>query len=136
MGSSGDVSHAAGWAAHECVVTYDWQGEDGPIHLAFSRRSSGEVVAAAFTLDLRGPGLVGARSAEKLNEEGWSAWIDRHFKGQMYMPCEPALARKILEVAIERGNPPPQAAINAMTLFGEIDSSAIDEEILWGERKD
>ncbi len=120
------AADAAAWPDAQAWISDNWHEPGAHVRAVFGRaHSSGACFAAAFDVDLSGPGLghvaLGrGRAAEAIAEWGGQTWPD-----VTLLSMEPAMAARLVQVglrlAAEAGSPPTGDVGDLRALLGDLD---------------
>lgn len=135
-----DVRDAVAWPVGECFLSETWS-EHGPrVQAGFVRQhENGRCAAVFFAADLRDGGVSDVLPAGDVSPEAVTGEVARRSElaGHALAVAEPDLVVKVLHTALalgeERGCPPPGHLDQALALFGELDGSTVDHQLLTGE---
>ncbi|MEQ1571504.1 MAG: hypothetical protein ABMA64_38105 [Myxococcota bacterium] len=112
------------WPPGECYVTLEWDEPGAVVDLVFSRaRADGVSVAALFSVDRSGPGLLSASAIGGLRQEhvtGESGRISER-TGRAMVGCAPGLVAALIDDAKVNGtNAEPARFTEAYALLDGI----------------
>jgi hypothetical protein len=125
-----DPAKGVGWDLGECWATLEWDEPGATVDLILTRaREDGVSVAAFFTIDRAGPGLVAAKATGGLRQEhvaGEAARISER-TGRQMVATGPGLVAALVDDARERGsNPEPAGFPEAFALLSGVVRSRLD----------
>lgn len=130
------MRRAAASPLHDCLISEDWR-ESRLATLVISRDGPEGIAAGFFLVDLGCLGVKNCFAVPDYACEDYQAQLDRIGEDRQLVSCDPALARKIVEVAVDYaagiGFRPNRDYRLAREIFGDIDAESCSETIPCGD---
>jgi hypothetical protein len=130
------MRRAGAFPLRDCLVGEGWR-ESRLVTLVISRDGSDGIAASFFLVDLGCLGVKDCFSVPDYSWEEYQSLLDRIREDQPLVACDPALARKLVEAAVEFAAPlgfrPHKDYRLAREIFGDIEAASCRETIPCGD---